>query len=53
LQFDLEKQRVELKTEFDEVLRKREHEYRMQVDDFNSDMLAKDLEVWAFANIPK
>ena len=45
LQFDLEKQRNELKTEFDEVMRKREHEWRLQADDFNSEILAKELEV--------
>lgn len=50
LQFDLDKQRVELKTEFDEILRKREHEWRLQTDDFNSIVLAKDLEVSASNN---
>lgn len=45
LQFDLDKQRTELKTEFDEIMRKREHEWRMQTDEFNTAVLAKDLEV--------
>jgi hypothetical protein len=45
LQFDLDKQRTELKTEFDEIMRKREHECRMQTDEFNTAVLAKDLEV--------
>ncbi len=45
LQMELEKQRNELKTEFDEVMRKREHEWRLQTDDFNTIILAKDLEV--------
>lgn len=45
LQFDLEKQRNELKTEFDEVMRKREHEWRLQAEEFSSTLLAKDLEV--------
>ena len=46
LQFDLDKQRTELKTEFDEIMRKREHEWRMQTDEFNTAVLAKDLEVY-------
>jgi predicted nucleic acid-binding Zn-ribbon protein len=45
LQFDLDKQRTELKNEFDGILRKREHEWRMQADDFDSAILAKELEV--------
>ena len=45
LQFDLEKQRNELKTEFDEVMRKREHEWRLQSDEYDTKLLAKDLEV--------
>jgi hypothetical protein len=45
LQFDLEKQRNELKTEFDEILRKREHEWRLKVDEFNTQELAKELQV--------
>jgi hypothetical protein len=45
LQFDLDKQRNELKTEFDSIIRKREHEWRLQADEFNTITLAKDLEV--------
>ena len=45
LQFDLERQRNELKTEFDEIMRKREHEWRLQVDEFNTQDLSKDLQV--------
>ena len=45
LQFDLEKQRTELKTEFDEIQRKREHEWRMQTDEFSTELLAKELQV--------
>ena len=45
LQFDLEKQRNELKTEFDEVMRKREHEWRMQADEFGTQLMAKELQV--------
>jgi hypothetical protein len=46
LQIELEKQRNEMKTEFDEVMRKREHEWRLQVDEFGTVTLAKDLEVF-------
>ena len=45
LQFDLDNQRNELKTEFDEVMRKREHEWRMESDETHSVILAKELEV--------
>jgi len=45
LQFDLDKQRNELKNEFDEVMRKREHEWRKANDDVNTDLLAKDLQI--------
>lgn len=45
MQFDLEKQRNELKTEFDEVMRKREHEWRLQADEFSTQLLAKELQV--------
>ena len=48
LQFDLERQRNELKTEFDEIMRKREHEWRLQVDEFNTQDLSKDLQVESF-----
>jgi hypothetical protein len=41
----LDKQRNELKTEFDSIIRKREHEWRLQADEFNTITLAKDLEV--------
>lgn len=45
LQIELEKQRAELKTEFDECMRKREHEWRIQAEEFSSTILARDLEV--------
>lgn len=45
LQFDLEKQRTELKTEFDEIMRRREHEWRLQAEEFSSTILTRDLEV--------
>lgn len=45
LQFDLEKQRNELKTEFDEVMRKREHEWRLLDDQLNTQIIAKDLQL--------
>ncbi len=47
LQFDLETQRIELKTEFDECMRKREHEWRKRYDDQATELLAKDLQVLA------
>ena len=34
-----------MKNEFDEIMRKREHEWRLQTDEFNTIFLAKDLEV--------
>lgn len=46
----MEKQRNELKTEFDEVMRKREHEWRMQADEFNTQLLAKELQIKLFTN---
>ena len=45
MHFDLEKQRSELTNEFDQVIKKREHEWRLQSEDFNSNILAKELEV--------
>ena len=45
LHFDLESQRTALKNDFDEVMRKREHEWRLESDEFNSAILAKELEV--------
>lgn len=45
LQIDLEKQRSEMRTEFDEVMRKREHEWRLSTDELNTNILAKELEV--------
>lgn len=50
LQYDLDKQRDELKNEFDQLIKKREHEYRLQIDEFNTHILAKDLEIKMLKN---
>lgn len=51
MQYDLDKQRDELKNEFDQLMKKREHEYRLQVDEFNTQYMAKDLEVNGLRNL--
>ncbi|XP_076459611.1 coiled-coil domain-containing protein 57-like [Babylonia areolata] len=43
LQSDLDKQRQELSIEFDDALKKREHEFRIQMDEMNAKVLEYDL----------
>lgn len=50
LEFDLDKQRDEMRNEFDQIMKKREHEYRIQTDEFNTTILAKDLEIKMLRN---
>ncbi|CAF0791557.1 unnamed protein product [Brachionus calyciflorus] len=50
LEFDLDRQRDEMKNEFDQLMKKREHEYRIQIDEFNTVILAKDLEIKMLRN---
>ncbi|KAK7493273.1 hypothetical protein BaRGS_00015399 [Batillaria attramentaria] len=43
MEADLDRQRHELSTEFEDALRKREHEFRVQVDEMSSKVLEYDL----------
>ena len=50
LKYDLERQRVEMKNEFDDILRKREHEWRKMFDEQGTETLSKDLQVKLLTN---
>ncbi|RNA39221.1 coiled-coil domain-containing 57 [Brachionus plicatilis] len=50
LEFDLDKQRDEMRNEFDQIMKKSEHEHRIQTDEFNTTILAKDLEIKMLRN---
>ena len=50
LEFDLDKQRDEMRNEFDQIMKKSEHEHRIQTDEFNTIILAKDLEIKMLQN---